>query len=320
VVDGIGTGCMGVSNCPSKATLNANLRDVNGSPYPISGSAGVYVAYSQTTSGGVTSRTMTGGGILVEGNAAVTMTAGTSSAGKPTQIFSITQGGTTTTVTVDTTANTTTIQSGSTTTTVSGVPENLSGSSPSPSTMLYVEGNITSLSGPSSGAAVQDGYASTITATGDVSVTGNILYKTEPVTQTQNQIPGTPADTLIPGNNNGQSLGIFTSGGNLKLSVPTAGQDLEIDASIATISDGGSGAIVNTGNKINTLTIVGGRIQNTIQGINTTTRNVLFDRRYAQGGFAPPWFPSTTVTASSSDVVTSVVPSFQRTQWVMPSF
>src|SRR5579863_9837317 len=286
----------------------------------MSTSNGVYLPYTQVTSGGVTTRTMNGGGILVEGNAAVTMTAGTSSAGNPAQIFTITQGSggsaVTTTVTVDITANATTIQSGSTTTVVTGVPEYRGGTSPAPATMLYVDGNISSLSGPSSGPAVQDGYATTVTAASNITVTGNILYKTEPVTLTQNQIPGQPVDTFIPGNNNGQSLGIFTAGGNLNLSVPTAGQNLEIDASIATIKQGGSGSIVNTGNSINTLTIVGGRIQNAINSINSNTRNILFDRRYAQGGFAPPWFPSTTITASSSDAVTSVVPSAQRTLWV----
>ncbi len=90
---------------------------------------------------------------------------------------------------------------------------------------------------PSSGAAVQDGYGTTVAAASDITVTGNILYKTEPVTTTRNQIPSTPADTLIPGNNNGQVLGIFTAGGNVNLNVPTSGQNLEIDASIATISN-----------------------------------------------------------------------------------
>jgi PilX N-terminal len=318
VVDGVGTSCAGSSSqCPSNAVMSTTLRDINGSQYPSTGaSSGVFLGYSQTTSGGVTTRTMTGGGILVEGNASVVMTAG---AGK-TQIFTITQGSTTTTVTVDITNNKTTIQSGSTTTTVTGVPDNYGGSSPTPSTMLYVDGSISSLSGPSSGAAVQDGYGTTVTAKNDITVTGNILYNTEPVTMTQNQIPNTPADTLIPGNNNGQVLGIFTAGGNVNLQVPTSGQNLEIDASIATISKTGSGAIVNTGNAINTLTIVGGRIQNTIQNINSTTRNVFFDRRFTQGGFAPPWFPSTTVTATGQDSVQSVTATAQRTLWYVPSF
>jgi Tfp pilus assembly protein PilX len=314
VVDGIGT-----NGNPSNATMNADLRDINGGAYPTTGaSSGVYLAYNQTTSGSTTTNTMTGGGILVEGNAGVTLTASTSGS-DPVQVYTISQGLTTTTVTVDIKANTTTVKSGSKTTTIQGVPANHAGSTNTPSTMLYVDGNITSLSGPSSGAAIQDGFGTTVTAANSITITGNILYNTEPVTMTQNQIPNTPADTLIPGNNNGQVLGIFTANGNVNLSVPTSGQNLEIDASIATISNNGSGGMVNTGNAINTLTIVGGRIQNTIQNINSTTRNVLFDRRFSQGNFAPPWFPSTTVTGVASDSVTSIVPSVQRTLWVMPS-
>jgi hypothetical protein len=317
VVDGIGTTCAGVSNCPSKTTLNANLRDINGAAYPVSGASGVYLGYSQTTSGGVTTNTMTGGGILVEGNAAVTLTASTSGS-DAVEVYSIVNNGTTTTVTVDNIANTTTVKSGLKTTVITGVPANRAGATATPSTMLYVDGSISSLSGPSSGAAIQDGYATTVTAASNISITGNILYKTEPVTLTQNQIPNTPADTLIPGNNNGQVLGIFTAGGNVNLNLSTSGQNLEIDASIATISKTGSGGIVNTGQAINTLNIVGGRIQNTIQNINATTRNVFFDRRFTQGSFEPPWFPSTTVTGTASDSVTSIVPSVQRTQWVTP--
>jgi hypothetical protein len=319
VVDGRGTSCAGVSNCPSKATLNANLADINGTAYPLTGaSSGVFLGYSQTTSGGVTTNTMTGGGILVEGNASVTLTASTvpnGSSTDPVQVYTITQGSTTTTVTVDITSNYTTVHSGTKTTTIHGVPSVSGGSE---ATMLYVDGNISALTGPSSGAAIQDGFATTVTAASNITITGNILYKTEPVTMTQNQIPGTPADTLIPGNNNGQVLGIFTAGGNVNLGLTTSGQNLEIDASIATIKNGGSGGLVNTGQAINTLNIVGGRIQNTIQNINSTTRNVFFDRRFAQGNFAPPWFPSTTITGTPSDSVTSVVPSFQRTQWVSP--
>jgi Tfp pilus assembly protein PilX len=318
VVDGLGTGCAGVSNCPSKTTLHSNLTDINGAAYPMSGANGVYLGYTQTTSGGVTTNNMTGGGILVEGNAAVTLTASTSGS-DPVEVYTIApSSGAATTVTVDITANTTTVKSGAKTTVISGVPAIRSGSTATPATMLYVDGNISALTGPSSGAAIQDGYGITVAAAGNITITGNILYKTEPVTMTQNQIPNTPADTLIPGSNNNQVLGIFTANGNVNLNVPSSGQNLEIDASIATISQGGSGGIVNTGNAINTLNIVGGRIQNSIQNINSTTRNVFFDRRFTQGNFAPPWFPSTTITGTPSDSVTSVVPSVQRTQWVSP--
>jgi hypothetical protein len=140
---------------------------------------------------------------------------------------------------------------------------------------------------------------------------------------TQNQIPNTPADTLIPGNNNGQALGIFTANGDIQMANSQANGNLEIDASLASIcaAGGGGGAscgqggLVNTGSPINTLNIVGGRIQNQIKNIGATTRNVFFDRRFAQNGFAPPWFPSTTVTAGNvgNGTVTATV---QRVQWL----
>jgi hypothetical protein len=187
-----------------------------------------------------------------------------------------------------------------------------------PATMLYVNGNITALKGPAQGqAAIQDGAAITITAASNITVTGDILYKTEPVTLTQNQspcCPNTPADTLISGNNKGQVLGIFTATGNIQMANAQSNGNLEIDASLAMISQGGSGGLVNTGSAINTLTIVGGRIQNDIMNINTTTRNVFFDRRFAQGGFAPPWFPSTTITSGSTDTDTFTI-TVQRLRW-----
>jgi len=89
---------------------------------------------------------------------------------------------------------------------------------------------------------------------------------------------------------------------------------LEIDASLATISNNGSGGLVNTGAAINTLNFVGGRIQNQIKNINTTTRNVMFDKRFAQNGFAPPWFPSTTVTSSGTNSA-AMTTTVQRTKW-----
>ena len=132
----------------------------------------------------------------------------------------------------------------------------------------------------------------------NVTFTGDLLYKSEPVTLTANGT--TPADSLIPANDHGQALGIFTATGDIILNDtqvnPKTGKSdgvMEIDASLATISQGGTGGLTNPNALINQLTIVGGRIQNNIKNINTTTRNVLFDVRYANGNFSPPWFPST---------------------------
>src|SRR5947209_13972578 len=127
-----------------------------------------------------------------------------------------------------------------------------------------------------------------------------------------------PGDALVTGGDKGQVLGIFTANGDIQLNNGQSDQTLEIDASLATISQGGSGGLTNTGSSIKTLNIVGGRIQNNIKNINTTTRNVYFDQRFASG-FAPPWFPSTTVTTKTTpspgqNTASPNPPTFVRTQ------
>ncbi len=312
VLDGMGVSS---GNPVTASDLNNSLRNLSGTQYPNSGAtSGVWLPYSVNPLTGQT--TFTGGGIYVEGNAQVTM----STSGASAEVWTITQGTTTTVITIDPSANTTTVFSNGATNTVSGVPlqKNPDGSAFRPATMLYVNGSITSLKGPGQGLpAIQDGAAITITAAANVTVTGDIIYKTPPVTKTQNDpcCPGTPADTLIPGNHKGQVLGIFTATGDILLQNSQANGNLEIDASLATLSQGGAGGVINTGSAINTLTIVGGRIQNRIKNINSRTRNVFFDRRFTQGGFAPPWFPATTLTVSGV-VSTTVNSSVQRVQWL----
>jgi Tfp pilus assembly protein PilX len=317
VLDGTGTSGTQVT----KQDLNNNLRDATGAAYPKGGaSSGVFLPYTVDSNG--KNPKFSGGGILVQGNAQVTLTPG---ANGTAQIYTIVQNGVTSTITVDgggktDGTGTTTFTSGGNTVVINGVPvlkDPATGNITGDDTMLYVNGNITSLSGPGQGVpAIQDGTALTITASGNVTITGDILYKTEPVTLTQTNVNGqtVPADTLIPGNNKGQALGIFTATGDIQLNNNQSNGNLEIDASLATISQNGTGGLTNIGNTINTLNIVGGRIQNNIKNINTVTRNVFFDRRYGQG-FAPPWFPSTNVTVAPGAQPTFTT-SVSRTQWV----
>ena len=320
VLDGQGINNTAVSN----SDLHNALKNIGGTSYPSTGAtSGVYLPY--TSSGGV--NTLNGGGIYIESNpnlvTNVVLSTATGPHNSPQEVYTISQGSpaVVTTVVVDPGNNATTITSGGVTTPIVGVPhmtDPVTGAT-TPQTMLYADGNINSLSGPGQGLpAINDTIALTVTAAANVTVTGDILYKTEPVTLTQNQIPGQPADTLIPGNNNGQTLGIYTGTGDVQLNNKQANGNLEIDASLATISQGGSGGLVNVGAQINTLTIVGGRIQNQIKNINTTTRNVFFDRRYSQNGFAPPWFPSTHLSlgAITSAHATTTV---QRLQWLNQS-
>lgn len=311
----------GIANNPvTKSDLHNAVKDINGNAYPSSGaSTGVFLPY--TVQNGTP--TFTGGGIYIEGNSNVVLSTATGPNNSPQQVYTITQGNpaVTTTVKVDPGNNQTTVISGGNTLNITGVPKIIDPvtNASSPATMLYDNGSITSLSGPGQGLpAIQDGSDVTITASGNVAITGDVLYKTEPVTLTQNQIPGQPADSLIPGGDTHQALGIFTATGDIQLNNKQQNGNLEIDASLATISANGTGGLTNIGNPINTLTIVGGRIQNQIKNINTTTRNVFFDRRYSQNGFAPPWFPSTSVSLGSltgAHATTTVT----RVQWLNQS-
>jgi Tfp pilus assembly protein PilX len=314
VLDGIGI----TTTAPTSTQLNAQLKNAAGTAYPTgTPSNGVYLPYS--VSGSPAVKTFNGGGIFVQGDAKIQLSPGTGAA----QVYTITQSpGGVTTVTIDPnagSAGTTIIQNGASTQTINGVPEQFSsaGVAQGDATMLFVNGNITGLSGPGQGQpAIQNGTAMTIVASGNnnITITGDILYKTEPVTMTGSPTSTPPIDSLVTANNTGQVLGIYTSGGNVQLANTQSNTNLEIDASIATISATGSGGIVNTGNSIGTLTIVGGRIQNTIQSIGATTRNVLFDRRF-QNGFAPPWFPATTIVPKAG-VGGAAVVTWKGTQWL----
>src|SRR5205823_2738719 len=137
------------------------------------------------------------------------------------------------------------------------------------------------------------------------------VYKTRPITISQNELPGKPPGTLINGADSKQVLGVFTPAGDIVLD--TNGDTLEVDAALASLRAGGSGGLVNNGNRIDTLTVVGARIQNQIKNINATTRNILFDQRFGTG-FAPPWFPSTIINLVGQETTTVETPSFQRTK------
>jgi Tfp pilus assembly protein PilX len=352
VLDSMGTG--EGPNAPTPAQMNSGslpiyppLQTASGTPYPNppSGSpSGVYIPY--TTSGSV--NTFDGGGFYVEGDANVLL----STSGSSAQVFAISQttdsGTTTTTITTDplatpptawncppsvtkgTTSVTTQVGSGpATTVNFCGVPMNKSTTTPQPGTMLYVDGNITSLSGLGQGTpAVQDGSQITIVANGEIDITGDVVYKTEPVTTTDNQIvPGTnppccngdPMTTLIPGNDKNQVLGIFTANGNIQMSSPYQDNNLEVDASLAALQQGSQWCFTTPQGTafINTFNNVGGQIQSGACGQNIGTENTYFDRRFtSRAGFAPPWFPSTTVTSTGASPALTK-PTIQRVQWLL---
>ena len=201
--------------------------------------------------------------------------------------------------------------------------------------MVYVDDSIT-ISGPSSGAAVQNNAMLTVTANGNIQQTGNLTYATEPVTTTQNQIiagsspaccNGDPIDTLIPSvQNMNQVLGLFTSTGEFQLNPSSNNGNIETDAAVAMVSSSSSctpsnncGIFATPGNSVGTWTNIGGRVENSINGVNMNASNVYFDRRFTtRSNFAPPWFPQTSISLSDITGATSnqTTITAQRVQWV----
>ena len=312
----------------TNANLNAALQNINGTAYPSSGtSSGVYLPYSGVPGSTSNPPTMNGGGIYVEGSVtSVLLTPGTDTGGNPTQIYTIVQNGTTTTITTNIAANSTTMVSGGTTTKINGVPRNFStgASSPPAQTMLYVDGNIgagsgssyTGISGPGENSpAIQNGVQLTVVANGNINLVGNILYQTSPVTLNT-------SDSLVPANVtslNGAVFGMYTQSGNLNLYSPYSDNNLQIDGAIAEIGNSCSSNScgLETLNNINTLTIVGGRSEGYAHGVNMNAANTYYDQRFAQpypNTVAPPWFPSTTVTygVPSAPTVSSTI---SRLNW-----
>ncbi len=344
-IDGVGCGettgptCNGSSNGypPSALQLSSYLKDVNGNAYPSTGtSSGVFLPYTGSTFGTATSTGSGsyppagyGGGIYVQGNASVVLSPSTDTSGNLTQIYTITQGATVTTVTTDPGANTTTISSGGTTKTLTGIPENLVSNpgSPTPGTMLYVNGTITGLKGPGQGVpAIQSNAMVTIAGSSNIDITGDIIYTVEPVTLSA-------ADTLTTPAANGynasatNTLGVFTASGNIQLSSSYSNQNLEVDGSLAAIGQTGTGGCTSStcgftvSGSINTFNNVGGQIQSNIFGGNMNTENTYFDQRFTNwtapggGGFSPPWFPSITNNGGYTPQQPAIVLSQQRTSW-----
>jgi Tfp pilus assembly protein PilX len=340
VLDGRGGSCAagqtGCSNpAPTNATLAADLKTAGGTAWSSSASSGVFAPFTPGSGSNPGTLTLTGspgafGGLYVQGNVdQMTLTASTSGSGSSLhklQVITIKQGTTTTTVTLDLTAQTTEIQDnhGNDSKAMAGLPMNMDASpSPTEGCMVYVTGNISSnpsanaptgLSGPSSGAAIQDGSAVTITAGGTISITGNITYSTEPVSLDVSDTPVSPMPSNV--------LGIYTTGGNVQFQPPSNVSTMEVDASFATIN-GASGSqygLQASWNNINTLNIVGGRVQNkALDGSSLGQRNIYFDQRFTSG-FAPPWFPTTMLPTPPTDtasVVTPILP--KRLSWVNSS-
>ena len=315
VIDGNGTL---YSSAPTTAQLSV-LTNAAGQAYSGATTSGVFVNQGTTAAacGTKTPPCMNGGGLFVQGGADVQLIP----SGSTAQVYKVTQNGTTATITINPAANsgagTTVVTQGGSTLSLSGVPvDTLTAQA---STMVYVNGTMT-IHGPGEGqGAVQDNAMITITVNGDIVATGDVLYKTEPVT--------IPLDQLVPAvANMNQVLGLFTATGNFITQNAQADQNIEIDGSIATISQADSANNCASGNggqlsrgHINTFNNVGGMIQSCIYKADVNVENTWFDRRFtSRSGFAPPWFPSTSIQ-TGGPLPTNVTSQVLRVQWVNTS-
>jgi hypothetical protein len=161
------------------------------------------------------------------------------------QIIKITQGGKTTTVTIDIDAGTTTIDSPGASRTLRGVPldRSLERRDHRSAASIYVYGDINSLRGPGRtgnggpGPAVDSNFAVTVTAGGHVTsnprkpveggsitITGDLTYET-PVVDTAGQAVNPDAKNV---------LGLFASGGNINIPIDGRAPDnMTVHGSIA---------------------------------------------------------------------------------------
>lgn len=269
------------AGAPTDAELRNNLRAVGDLNKPLAESKtpdsttptlanGVYIP----TDG----ETFVGSGIYVMGTAdQVQLTADT---GGNRQTIKVTQGGKTTTVTIDIDANTTSIDSGNgVTRTLRGIPldHSLAKTNSRSAASIYVYGDINALGGPGRDSkgqpqpAIDSDFSVTVTAGGvpsenprvpvsggSITLTGDLTYETPVADAAGNPINQDAMNVL----------GIFASGGNIN--IPGDGRapdNLTVHASMAAfdLRDANGNAILGPNGRP-----YGGRIRSDVLNYKTT--------------------------------------------------
>ncbi len=251
------------SSPPNNNTINAQLGTGAGSSTPPDG---IYLVHTGVTMSG---------GIYVQG---ILDSYRTSVDGLGRQVYTMTQGATTKTVTIDRTANVTMVTQGATTTTYLGVPRGVT----------YVNGAISSLRGPDrvSGApppGIADDNQLLIAATGNIVIQGDLTV------ENYSSINGAGV------------LGLLTSGGNIRVG-SSAPNDCNLDAFVMATASLSSFMVdsYNSGSPRGTFHLRGGMIADRYGAFGTfssSTGNMLTgyarDFRYDRRGIVPPYFPTT---------------------------
>lgn len=255
-------------NLPSSVTQTDLKRQAVGGPGEPGGN-GIYVPNDGTN---VT------GGIYIRGNQgqsadnAVVTLSGDSNG----PIYTITQGATTKTVTVDYTLNQTRVQTGAATEIYQGIPDGIDNEG----VIIYANDDIKSLSG-----TVQKDSSATVSGERDIIITNHIQYEQY-----------TPSPLSAEGYTN--LLGILSWGGDVRIGT-TAPNNLNIHGVV--MAPHGIFTVDNysVGSPRGTATLLGGAITDFYGAFGTFSgatqisgygRNFVYDARMLEG-MAPPYFP-----------------------------
>lgn len=236
-----------------------------------------------------------GGGIYVQGS----LDSLTLSLGGPLNtlaVYTLVQGTQTVTVTVDRLGNTTTVTNTAwldpQTRTFSGVPKGWQAPGNANAVIVYVEGDILSLSG-----TLEEKEQMTIAASGRIDITNHLRYEDPPI-------------VTDPNDNPLNLLGLYSSGSEIRITT-AAPDNLDIHAVMmaGTTSDAFNSSVnvqnYNVGAPRGTLRLTGGIIEEYYGAFGTFSsstgetltgygRDFRYDRRMNRG-FSPPYFPTTTL-------------------------
>ncbi len=276
------------AGAPTDNELRLNLRAANDLNTPLAESkspdstkpsleSGVYVP----TDG----ETFVGSGIYVMGTADKVQLSADPSGNR--QTIKVTQGGKTTTVTIDIDANTTTIDSGTgVTRTLRGIPldHSLAKTNSRSAASVYVYGDINSLGGPGRDSkgqpipAIDSDFSVTVTAGGTPSNNSRAPVSGGSITLTGDMTYETPVADAAgnPINQDAMNvLGIFASGGNIN--IPSDGRapdNLTVNASMAAfdLHDANGNAVLGPNGRP-----YGGRIRSDVLNYKNTPNRGSFN-------------------------------------------
>jgi hypothetical protein len=243
------------------------------------------------------------GGVYVKGDSVLSLSIDASN----NAVYTITQGSTTKIITVNNTTSKTTVEnvSAGTSNTYNGLPDGIDDAG----TIIYVDGNITSVSG-----TVQEQTALTIASSSDMVISGNLKYSDYTAGSGTAGIAG-----YVPPSADGAGniLGLVSWAGNVHIGT-TAPNDVEIHASV--LAENGVFQVddYNSGSPRGIATLLGGAITNNYGAFGTFNsstglqvsgygRNFVYDSRM-QTGTAPPYFPTLeTFIAFTNDITDKMV-------------